>query len=192
MYPIHPKVSTFYSLPKLHNGTTPIKGRPIVSRIDNLTQNSGQYIDQILRPFVEALPSYIKDTTDLIHRLDGVTVEPDWWLASVDIEALYTSIPHSLGLQAVSHFFNTRGRQFGAHGQLVVDSSPFTLTHNYLIFSRRIFHQLQCTAMGSPCASSYANLYLGWWESSTVFGDTPEGVDHIGLWARYIDDIFVI
>lgn len=110
----------------------------------------------------------------------------------MDVEALYTSI-HSLGLQAVTHFLNTRGRQFVAHGQFVVDLLQFTLTRNYFIFSGRIFHQLQGTAMGSPCAPSYANLYLGWWEFSTVFGDfPPEGVDHVGLWARYIDDIFVI
>lgn len=63
LYPRSPKTATFYSLPKLHKGTTPLKGRPIVSGIDNLTQNAGQYIDQILRPFVEALPSYTKDTT---------------------------------------------------------------------------------------------------------------------------------
>lgn len=37
------------------------------------------------------------------------------------------------------------------------------------------------------------NLYLGWWEASIVFGDnSPQQVDHVGLWARYTDDIFVI
>lgn len=101
------------------------------------------------------------------------------------VEALYTSIPHSLGLQSVAHFLNTRGRQFGVHGQFVVDLLKFTLTHNYFLFSG-VFHQLQGTEMSSPCAPSYANLYL-------VFSDNPlQGVDHVGLWACYIDDIFVI
>lgn len=96
-------MATFYSLPKVHKGYSPLKGRPIVSGVNNLTQNCGTYIDTILRPFVQALPSYTRDTTDLIQRLDGVTIDEDWWLASVDIEALYTSIPHSQGLDAVSH-----------------------------------------------------------------------------------------
>lgn len=47
--------------------------------------------------------------------------------------------------------------------------------------------------MGSPCAHSYANLYLGWWETSIVFGDnSPEGVDCVSLCSRYINDIFVV
>lgn len=101
-----PKVATFYSLPKLHKGLSPLKGRPIVSGIDNLTQNSGMYIDKILRLFVQSIPSYVRDTTDLLQRLEGITIEEDWWLVS----ALYTSIPHSLGLEAVTHFLNTRGQ----------------------------------------------------------------------------------
>lgn len=64
MYPLYPKVATFYSLPKLHKSPTPLKGRPIISGVNNLAKNSGQYIDRILRPFVEALPSYTRNTTD--------------------------------------------------------------------------------------------------------------------------------
>lgn len=193
LYPLHPKIATFYSLPKIHKGLSPLKGRPIVSGIDSLTQNSGVYIDKILRPFVETLPSYTRDTTDLLQRLEGITIEDDWWLASVDVEALYTCIPHHLGLDAVKYFLNTRGHQYRAHGQFMIDLLQFTLSHNYFLFSGKTFHQLRGTAMGSPWAPSYANLYLGWWEATTVFGDTPTpGVENIGLWARYIDDVFVI
>ncbi|OCT70307.1 hypothetical protein XELAEV_18037231mg [Xenopus laevis] len=47
--------------------------------------------------------------------------------------------------------------------------------------------------MGSTCAPTYANLYLGWWERKWVFGDNmAEYTQHIPLWARYIDDIVLI
>lgn len=47
--------------------------------------------------------------------------------------------------------------------------------------------------MGSACAPSYANLYLGWWEATVVFGDEADLLtDRIGLWARYIDDVFIL
>lgn len=114
-------------------------------------------------------------------------------MASVDVEALYTLIPHEQGLNAVAHYHNTRGRQYLAHGRLVVDLLQYTLTHNYFLFGGKVYRQLNGTAMGSPSAPSYANLYLGHWETTTVFGDTPtEESDHVGLWARYIDDIFII
>ncbi|OCT93721.1 hypothetical protein XELAEV_18011398mg [Xenopus laevis] len=47
--------------------------------------------------------------------------------------------------------------------------------------------------MGSSCAPSYANLYLGWWERNFVFNeDLIEYTQNISLWLRYIDDVVVI
>lgn len=48
----HPKMACFYATPKIHKGISPLKGRPIVSGIGNLTQNIGEYVGEILRPFV--------------------------------------------------------------------------------------------------------------------------------------------
>lgn len=59
LLPKSPRLSTFYSRPKVHKGLQPLKGRPIVSGIDNLCQNVGTYIDTILKPFVETLPSFV-------------------------------------------------------------------------------------------------------------------------------------
>lgn len=72
----------------------PLKCRPIVSGVDSLTQNVGIYIDQILRPFVVSLPSYIRDTTDLIQKVEDVSFDRNTLLCSIDVEALYISIPH--------------------------------------------------------------------------------------------------
>lgn len=47
------------------------------------------------------LPLFVKDTTDLLKRLDGVTVDKNALLTRIDVEALYFSIPHMQGLQAV-------------------------------------------------------------------------------------------
>lgn len=70
--------------------------------------------------------------------MDDVTVEDDWWLASAAVEALYTLIPHSLGLQSMAHYLNTHGRQFEDHGQFLVDLLKFMLMHNY---NRRLWSQ---------------------------------------------------
>ncbi|CAH2284022.1 Hypothetical predicted protein, partial [Pelobates cultripes] len=65
----HPRIATFYCLPKVHKSMTLPPGRPIVSGIDNLTQNCSIYIDKILRPFVEKLPSYLQDTKQTLALL---------------------------------------------------------------------------------------------------------------------------
>lgn len=55
------------------------------------------------------------------------------------------------------------------------------------------YHQLRGTAMGCSCAPTYANRCLGWWEAMVVFGDdAPELTNRIGLWARYIDNVFIV
>lgn len=59
-------MATFYGLPKVHKGYTPLKGRHIVSGINNLTQNAGTYVDKVLSTFVTAMPY---DYTHVTHRI---------------------------------------------------------------------------------------------------------------------------
>ncbi|CAJ0947719.1 unnamed protein product [Ranitomeya imitator] len=186
-------ITTFYAIPKIHKGYPPLKGRPIVSGIDALGQNSSIYLDQVLRPFVVALPSYTRDTTDLLTKLDGVSVEAGTILISIDVEALYSSIHHEAGLKAVQYFLNTRGNHLAPHNEFVMTLLEYVLCHNFFLFNGRFYHQLRGTAMGSPCAPTYANLLLGWWEDTVVFGD-GDAVwgPHIQFCGRYIDDILVL
>ncbi|XP_075172137.1 putative C-mannosyltransferase DPY19L4 [Anomaloglossus baeobatrachus] len=72
--PVSPMLPTFYALPKVHKGLDVLKGRPIISGVDSYIQNSGIYIDEILRPFVISLPSYTRDTADLLGKIDGIVV----------------------------------------------------------------------------------------------------------------------
>ncbi|XP_056380387.1 uncharacterized protein LOC130275860 [Hyla sarda] len=193
MCPVDPQIPTFYALPKIHKGVMPLKGRPIVSGVNSITQKLGIYLDQILREFVSSLPSYIRDTSDLLQKIDGIQLDSDMLLASIDVEALYSSIRHVDGLRAVSYYLQTRGIHFRTHSEYVIQLLEFLLTHNYFIFDSRYYHQLRGTAMGSPVAPSYANLTLGWWESTIVFGEEDSKWNpHLIYWGRYIDDVFVV
>ena len=44
-------------------------GRPIVSACNSSTDNISNYIDYVLKPLMESLPSYVKDTTHFIQKL---------------------------------------------------------------------------------------------------------------------------
>lgn len=68
LLPNHHVVATFYCLPKIHKGLVPLKGRLIVWGMGSLTQNAGIYLDKILRDYVVSLPSYVRDTTDLLQK----------------------------------------------------------------------------------------------------------------------------
>ena len=74
--------------------------RPIVSSCENPTENVSQFIDYRLQPLIKALPSYLKDTTELINQLKELIIEPDTLLVTIDVKSLYTCIPHKEGIQA--------------------------------------------------------------------------------------------
>lgn len=73
----HPRIATFYTLPKIQKGLTPLRGRPIVP--DPKCQH-------LHRPdttgLVRALP-HIRDSSDLIKKIEGITVEEGTKLASI-------------------------------------------------------------------------------------------------------------
>ena len=57
----------FYMLPKIHKPNNP--GRPIVNGNGSITEKISAYIDQEIRHLVPSIPSYLKDTSHLIHIL---------------------------------------------------------------------------------------------------------------------------
>ena len=87
-----------YFVNKIHK--SPMGIRPIVSSCESPTENLSQFIDHWLQPLMKALPSYIKDTTQLINELKELTVKPNNLLVTVDVKSLYTCIPHSDGVEA--------------------------------------------------------------------------------------------
>ncbi|CAJ0916221.1 unnamed protein product [Ranitomeya imitator] len=46
--------------------------------------------------------------------------------------------------------------------------------------------------MGAAFAPSYAGLFLGLWERDLFLSDRLGSIEHVLLWARYIDDIFFV
>ena len=74
--------------------------RPIVSSCDSPTENISQFIDYWLQPIMKALPSFLKDTTELINQLSKLIIEPNTLLVTVDVKSLYTCIPHKEGMLA--------------------------------------------------------------------------------------------
>ena len=73
--PDKPKSGRFYLLPKTHKVNNP--GRPIVSASGHPKKKISEFVDFHLRPHVEALPSYLKDTTDYLQK-NGIHESPSF------------------------------------------------------------------------------------------------------------------
>ncbi|KAM4030159.1 uncharacterized protein ACNLHF_021912, partial [Anomaloglossus baeobatrachus] len=112
-------------------------------------------------------------------------------MVTADVEALYTSIKHTDGLRAIKWFLQTSNID-ASISELLLILLEFVLYHNFFTFNKRVYLQLQGTAMGASCAPSYANLFLGFWERHLFSGDITSTISGVQEWMRYIDDIWFL
>jgi hypothetical protein len=107
LIPDSPKPGRFYLLPKIHKANNP--GRPIVSANGHSTEKISEFVDFHLRQHVEALPSFIKDTTDYLQKMAALNPLPsNTTLVTMDVTSLYTNIPHSDGIEACKEIWESR------------------------------------------------------------------------------------
>lgn len=190
----HPVVPVFYTLPKVHKGLeTPIKGRPIVSCIGSLTENISAYVDHFIKPMVTTLPSYIRDSVDLINSLKSFNnLSDNTLLATFDVQSLYTNIPHDGGINALHHFLSLHHSENKPSIDCVLDLANIVLNNNAFRFQSDFYLQKKGTAMGSKMAPNYACLYMGLFEHQYVLNSTNPFYSKIIFYKRFVDDIFTI
>ena len=184
----------FYTLPKVHkphNGIPP--SRPICSGSDSPTVMCSELVDSFLKPAAQNTDSYLKDTTDFLNHLESTALpkEKDIFLVSSDVESLYTNICHNEGIEACREYLNKRRNQ-RFPTQKICDLLRTILTSNTMQFKNRFFHQIKGTAMGTPMAVNYANLFMAKFEKSMLEEYKAKHGLSPFAWYRYIDDIFFI
>ncbi|CAJ0931890.1 unnamed protein product [Ranitomeya imitator] len=74
-----------------------------------------------------------------------------------------------------------------------VEKSKVGLCISALTTSKKVLTEgtLSGTAMGARCAPSFANLFMGWWEETSVYPSRAFR-ENVLYWFRFIDDIFFI
>lgn len=149
-----PKTPVFYALPKIHKKITPPPGRPIILGIGCSTEKAGTFIDNTLRPYEIAMPSYLRDSLQLMQILNGITIPADAWLITLDIEALYSSIPHEMGLSINKEFFSEQDLTSRPLNQFILELLRHILYNNIFLFGGKLYRQKQGVAIGARCAPS--------------------------------------
>ena len=175
------RLPIMYFLPKIHKH--PLKLRPIVASIKGITVNASCFLDRILQPHMRNTRSYCKNATHIVKLLQHKHVPATSYLASLDIESLYTNISFEM---AIGTFLKI----FASHPKLVLylDLLKFVLRNNIFQFNGKIYHQICGIAMGTKLAPALASVVVAYYEEEYL--DT---VPYLPLvWKRYIDDILVI
>ena len=184
-----PRPGRFYILPKIHKVNNP--GRPIVSSNNHPTERVSQFVDYYLKPSVNTVPSYVKDTTDFLNKLANLntinTLPDNAILVTLDVTSLYTNIPHSEGIEAC-HFFLRKRNDKHIPMETLCDLIQIILNMNNFTFNNKHYLQKHGTAMGTKMAPSFANLFLAKFEHDAL----TNALYPPHTWLRFLDDIFVI
>ena len=107
----NPRTPELYLLPKIHKGTTPVPGRPIVSANESHTERISAFVDSFLAPIVRQGRSFIRETSDFLWKLREIgELNGNEILVTLDVSSLYTNIPNDEGCEAAYRaLLKTRG-----------------------------------------------------------------------------------
>ena len=178
-----PKAGRFYLLPKIHKAGNP--GRPIVSANGHPTEKISEFVDLHLQPHVNSLPSYLKDTTDYLRKLqESGPIPPETLLVSLDVTSLYTNIPHEDGIRACKEAWEERPVK-DPPTEILVKLLTLILKCNNFVFKGKHYLQVQGTAMGTKMAPAYANIFMGRLEGQLLRSISLKPFS----WFRFIDDV---
>ena len=210
------KSSLFYCLPKIHKSQTIINEvrkqkaelinlhkpedlsfRPIVAGPNCPTHRISHLIDRLLQPFLNLLPSYIKDSTDVLNKLPK-TVTESTLLITIDVEGLYNNITHDLGLTALTYWLSKYPSLLDRiPTSFILESAKLILENNTFVFNADNYRQLMGTAMGTKFAPAYAALSLGFLENK-LYQQIDSRYSSIlsrqfkNNYKRYLDDILIV
>jgi hypothetical protein len=179
-----PDTSSFYMLPKLHKVNNP--GRPIVACQSCPTVIIAQFIDEILQPIVQSLPSFVQDSSHALRIVNDYRFTGRFnLLFTMDVCSLYTSIPYQEGLQALQYYLDRRVDKTPSTA-IILRLTELVLTLNNFTFHGEHYLQVKGVAMGSKIGPGFACIRVGYFEKqlfASYDGPTPT------LYKRYIDDI---
>ena len=167
--------------------------RPIVSGCNSVCERLSNFVDFHLKGPSQKNPSWVKDTTDFVRKIQNVKVDAGSIIVSADVSGLYTVINHEEGAEACWEALERRSEEERRRlpSRVISDLVLLILKSNCFTFLNRFFHQIVGTAMGTPMAPSYANIFMGKIESALLREYEETGLRPT-LWLRFLDDIFFV
>ena len=186
------RIPQYYGMPKVHKQKIPIPLRPVVSQCGSYTAFISTWIDNKLQPLKHFLPSYIKNSQDLLDIIDTLPpLPPNAKIVTTDAVSMYSNISTKEGIHNITTYLNKFSSESDRHFpiDLVCSLLEVVMQNNIFKFGTTWWQQLDGTAMGTPCACIYATLFFGLHERQLLLTKYKE---NLLLYKRQIDDIFIV
>jgi hypothetical protein len=162
------RLPQFYIAPKVHK--TPWKTRPIVSCTNSLLGYLSKWVDRQLQKVVHLCPGYIKDSNEMLQKLQQLDpLPPTTVIIVADAVSMYTNIDTQHGIQTLKEWLDAHRAELpkGFPTGLVVAATELIMTCNIFQFDDTFWHQISGTAMGTPVACTFATIYFAQHEDTS-------------------------
>ena len=108
----------------------------------------------------------------------------------MDVASLYTNIDHNEGADACYEMLEKRTNKT-VSSSLLKRLILLVLQSNVFRFNDQLYKQIKGTAMGTPMAVNYANLFLDKFENEMLDEYEKKKKMRPLVWWRYIDDVLL-
>ena len=177
---------------KVHKN--PWKTRPIVCCAGTMLNGFSRWIDYWLQKLKPLIPSFIKNSEQLINDLHSLgELPPGALLFKADAESMYTNIDTDHAIAVINHWLDDLSQKSqlppGFPLLPLTQALEIVMRNNVFEFGDTRYLQLMGTAMGTSSACMYATIYFAIHEIETL---VPSFGQNLFFIKRYIDDLIGI
>ena len=183
-----------YGKPKLHKEGMPL--RIITPICGTLLEAASKYLEEILSPYTKGLDTVATDSFSFVKQVWDLQINwEEHTMASLDVVALYPSIPHDTIFEGIKKILSEdeelkwSNNRHGFSLETISDLLKIVVKHNFVAFEGERYRQVRGVPMGSPVSVSIANLITYLLEKEAL---KSCACDSLVYYTRYVDDIFLV
>ena len=181
-----------YGLPKIHkvDFASKFQFRPIFTAYNSACYKISKFLVDVLNPLTTN--AYTCSNSYNFSKDIQNYSSPNCFMASFDIENLFTNIPLHETIQIILNqlFSNPTSTVLGLSRDLFRKFLELSVLNCYFLFNDVLYKQVEGLGMGLPLGPTFANIFMSYHESIWL-NQCPANFKPI-FYRRYIDDTFVI
>ena len=163
------------------------------------TSRLSELLDILLKPYLQKIPSYIKDYSDFLSKLTvPYSDENNILLVTCDVKDMYSNIETELGLSAVRYFVSKYPELLNPRFsvEMLLEALELVLSNCTFQFNNEFYSLQRGTATGTQVAPTYANITMAYLEISLYkkvkekFGENAHNYV-VKNWKRFLDDGYI-
>ena len=171
-----------------------LKVRPIVSNCNSPMDKITFFLCHLLNPLLEAVPSHLKNTHDVLTKLQQLSSEQlkGQTFFTADVEALYTNINVDTAIDDIIELAGDHRNLLNLYGLTLTDVHELlevSLLNSYFVYDHQVYNQLYGFFMGVRPAPLGAIIKMWKLEKNSLYVDSRISPTFYG---RYYDDLAAV